>query len=186
MPVTAVVPINRLEEAKSRLAEVLPDRQCLVLEMLGRVVGALQPHRVVVISPDPTVGAEAARLGAEFLLQRGQGLNQALEQARETLRARPLLVALGDLPKLTSADVQQLLERPEDVVLAPDGAQNGTNLMLLRTGELVFEYGPGSFVKHFTQALSRGLSVGVHRSAGTELDVDSPADLPQLAWTSCD
>lgn len=188
---TAVVPINRLSEAKSRLAEVLPERQGLVLEMLARVVGALQPHRVVVISPDPAVGAEAARLGAEFLLQRGSGLNEALEQARETLGCRPLLVALGDLPQLTRADVAELLERTEDVVLAPDRAQNGTNLMLLRVNEMRFEYGAGSFVRHFTQALARGYSVGVHRSAGTELDVDSPADLPELAtaaraWTSCD
>jgi 2-phospho-L-lactate guanylyltransferase len=186
MQVTAVVPVNHLDEAKSRLAQVLPDRRCLVLEMLGRVVNALQPHDVLVVSPDPRLAEEAHKLGASFLLQHGTGLNEAVQQAREHVRKTPLLIALGDLPQLTRADIKQLLERTEDVVLAPDKQQNGTNLMLLRTQDFTFEYGPQSFTKHFTQALMRGLTIGVHRSAGTELDVDSPSDLPQLAWTSCD
>lgn len=185
MQVTALVPVNRLEQAKSRLAEVLPDRRCLVLEMLSRVVHALRPHRVLVVSPDPRVGQEAARLGADFLLQQGSGLNEALEQARGRA-GTPLLVALADLPQLTQADVTALLQHPEEVVLGPDRDQNGTNLMLLRTADFTFEYGPQSFLKHFAQALGRGLSVGVHRSPGSQLDVDDPSDLPQLAWTSCD
>lgn len=180
MQVTAVVPVNHLDAAKSRLAQVLPDRRCLVLEMLGQVVYALKPNPVLIISPDPRLAEEAGKLGADFLLQEGTGLNQALDQAREHLgRKAPLLIALGDLPQLTRADVQELLERSEDVVLAPDRAQNGTNLMLLRTEDFRFDYGQQSFTRHFTQAVLRGLSVGVHRSAGSELDVDSPADLPE-------
>ncbi len=187
MQVTAVVPVNHLQEAKSRLAQVMPDRTCLVLEMLANVVDALQPHDVLVISPDAGVGPEAARLGARFLLQQGSGLNEALEQARAHVGKRSMLIALADLPRLSRVDVHAFLQHAEDVVLAPDKDQNGTNLMLLKAqADFPFRYGPGSFVKHFTQAVEKGLSVGVHRSPGSELDVDSPADLPQLAWTSCD
>ncbi|GMU53629.1 MAG: hypothetical protein AMXMBFR33_27750 [Candidatus Xenobia bacterium] len=189
MSIRAVIPVNRLEQAKSRLAEVLSDRSELVLELLSRVVQAIKPcvDEVLIVSPDRRLEPEAARLGVSFLLQRSSGLNPALDEARAHLGEGPLLVALGDLPQLTEPDVRAFLLRPEEVLLAPDREQNGTNLMFLRsTGSFMFQYGPGSFVRHFSQAMGRGLTVGVHRSSGTEVDLDAPTDLPQLAWTSCD
>lgn len=189
MTIRAVIPVNRLEQAKSRLAEVLSDRSELVLELLSRVVKAVKPcvEQVLIVSPDARLEPEAARLGVSFLLQRSSGLNPALDEARSHLGEGPLLVALGDLPQLTEPDVRAFLQRPEEVLLAPDREQNGTNLMFLRSArEFVFCYGPNSFVRHFSQAMGRGLTVGVHRSSGTEVDLDAPTDLPQLAWTSCD
>lgn len=189
MATRAVIPVNRLEQAKSRLAEVVNDRSELVLELLSRVVQAVRPcvDAVLIVSPDPRLETEAFRLGASFLLQRSSGLNPALDEARSHLGEGPLLVALGDLPQLTEPDVRAFLARAEEVLLAPDREQNGTNLMFLRSSrDFVFHYGPGSFVRHFSQAMGRGLTVGVHRSAGTEVDLDAPADLLQLAWTSCD
>ncbi|MEW6283778.1 MAG: 2-phospho-L-lactate guanylyltransferase [Candidatus Eremiobacterota bacterium] len=182
-----VVPVNSLSLAKTRLAGVVPDRSALVLEMLARVLEALSKDLcgLWVVSPDPALEGPARAGGAGFLLQRGTGLNPALEQARTSLEADALLVALADLPLLARDQVKALLElgREAPVVLAPDRHGRGTNLMLLRPpGSLDFHFGPDSLARHRSLARARGLEVREFRSLGTERDVDRPEDLEWL-WT---
>src|SRR4051812_47400037 len=70
---TAIVPLKRLDQAKTRLAEVLspPERRQLMEALLGDVLGVLravpQIDRVVVASSDPGAAAIAARYDAACL-----------------------------------------------------------------------------------------------------------------------
>lgn len=181
MKILGLVPVNSLELAKSRLATAVPSRSELTLRLVSTVVTALLTSgrlaKVVVVSPDPRLAVP----GADFLLDPAPGLNPALEGAR---RAFPgydaVLVALGDLPELTGNDVGAMIDRLEapGVVLAPDEAEQGTNLLLCAPAlSLPFRFGPGSFQAH----LKAAERAAIFRSPGTARDLDTPE---QLAWIS--
>src|SRR5689334_3808010 len=104
----AVVPVKGLSEAKTRLASILSpeERALLVLDMLSHVLDALISSRkidaIAVLSPDP---AELhLPLGVESIVQRGDGLNNVLEEGRRWAiqhDADSLLVVFADLPLLS-------------------------------------------------------------------------------------
>ena len=192
----AIVPINRLAAAKSRLAPTLSGalRRELALWMAGRVLDAVKRSGVVdeiaVVSPDVEALAWARGRGAIPIWQEQGGLNAGLALAREHALARgadALLVLLGDLPRLTPDEVARLVstgERAEvahSVVLAPDREGQGTNGLLLRPPDLLpFAYGPGSFARHRAVARAFGVEPLVVASPGLAFDVDTPADLHEL------
>lgn len=199
----AVVPINRLAAAKSRLAPALSGagRRELAQWMAGRVLDAVKRSGAVdaiaVVSPDDEALAWARACGVGAIKQERGGLNAGLALAREHVLARgagALLVLLGDLPCLTPGEVARLVAAGERadaahcVVLAPDREGQGTNGLLLRPPDLLpFAYGPGSFERHRAIARAFGVEPLVAASPGLAFDVDTPADLHELercgVWT---
>lgn len=185
----AVVPVKRLERAKSRLAAVLApaERRLLVLEMLGRVLATLcrSPLAAIwVVSGDPLVLAQASRYGARPLREREGELNSALEHARAVAIAAgadALLIVPADVPLLRADDVRGmlgLLRAGADVALAPDDAGLGTNALALRaTAGLPFSFGEESALRHMGLAAERGLVARRFASPTLELDVDDPVSL---------
>lgn len=181
MRILGLVPVNSLELAKSRLAPALPSRASLTRRLVTNVVEALlgsgRLADVVVVSPD----ARLQVAGAGFLLDPAPGLNPALEGARRTFPGYDaVLVALGDLPELCSAEVSAMLNllSSPGVVLAPDEASQGTNLLACAPAlSMPFRFGPGSFQAHLRAAEG----AAVFRSPGTARDLDTPE---QLAWIS--
>jgi 2-phospho-L-lactate guanylyltransferase len=116
--VAAVVPVKALGAAKSRLSSVLGEgeRAALALWLLGRVVAAIgasgEVADVAVVSPDEAALGHARAEGAVTLRQGAGDLGAAIEQGREwaiDLGAGALLVALGDLPRLTKDDVRGMI-----------------------------------------------------------------------------
>lgn len=198
--VIGVIPLNQLDRAKSRLASALPpsERARLALALAEMTLRALRESgaltQVAVISPDPEALAWAEARGAIPLLQRGAGLarraglNAGLRQARGWAieqRAGGLLIALGDLPLLAAEDIRRfvamtrLYERV--VALAPDRADEGTNLLLARPAALApIAYGPGSFARHRRLTQRLGAPVIEFRAPGAAFDVDVPDDLDEL------
>lgn len=193
-----IIPLNRLDRAKSRLAGALTptERRELALALAAITLRALLESgalaSVAVISPDPTALAWAESRGAIPLAQRvgaarRDGLNAGLRQARAWAtgqRASGLLIALGDLPLLSPDDIRRfvamtrLYERV--VALAPDRAGDGTNLLLARPAALApIAYGRGSFARHRRQARRAGAPVVEFRAPGAAFDVDAPDDLDE-------
>ncbi len=199
----AIVPMNRLSLAKSRLASALdPEgRRQLALWMGERVLRAIREsdlvERSAVVSPDPEVMTWARERDIEALSQSEGDLNAGLELGRQwsiAQAADALLVLFGDLPLLAAADVRSLIEAvrsrdtPAAVALAPDRADTGTNALALRPpGALPFLFGAESFSRHIEAARQFGLDVRVIRRIGTSFDVDTPGDLDELQaqrlWT---
>lgn len=193
---TAIVPINALPAAKSRLRPILDacDRQGLVLWMAARVLAAIRDSGAVdalaVVSPDPRVLHWARQRGASSIAQDGSGLNDGLELGRRWALergTRSLLVLFGDLPLLTPREVAALIQAGDatgderSVVLAPDRPQRGTNGMLLRPpAALPFQFGAGSLEKHRAAALTSNAEPSLFVSGGTSFDVDTPADVEAL------
>lgn len=188
-PTVAVIPVRSLEGAKSRLGEALDaeERRALVERLLRRTIEAAHESpgvdQVVVISPDPDVVALASSLGATAVRQQSQGLNQALEEARSDLAEDARLVVLpGDLPRVTSAAIDELLAAAGSaglpaVVLVTDRHGRGTNALVLDPARIIpFAFGGDSREAHACLARAADARL-VEPESELRVDLDTPEDL---------
>lgn len=183
---TALLPFKPPAARKTRLAGALDPEQRIALsaqlfESVVRTLGECRAidaiHLLATARPTDWHGGWQVDLG--------RGLNAELEAARAAIGPRPLLVLHADLPLLTPADVQTLLDVAADAgrAIAPDRHGSGTNALALHDlRPLRFRFGPESFSLHRDQ----GPSAIVVRQ-GLALDIDSPADLAEaieagFAW----
>lgn len=108
----ALVPAKRLREAKSRLG-----RDDLTLPFLADVIHAIAGStlvtQVTVISSDPAIISHVTTLGATTIPDNDSGgLKEAINSGLQWCDNQQLshvLVVLGDLPCLTSAQIDQFL-----------------------------------------------------------------------------
>lgn len=175
---TAVVPLKRGQERKTRLAsalslaarEALSDRMAAhVLSVLATTPGIV---RVVCLSPRPF-----ETLAVSWRADEGRGLNEELAAFRAAYPAEPLVIVHGDLPLLRAEDVAALLAaaRTRGAAIAPDRFDQGTNALALTpdaTG--LFAFGAGSFSAH---RASIAPSPATMVREGLACDVDTPEDL---------
>jgi len=201
--IVAIVPVKRLEVAKSRLAARLApaERARLGVWLLERVLSAPRTSgrvdQALVVSADPAIREIATAVGARTVDEPNSVAsvddrlrhNLALERARERAREwqpRGLLVVSADLPLIEAKDVRALLALGLDdhtVVVAPDRRGRGTNALFLRPPEAIpFRFGPDSYEEHRREARSRGCHVASYRSRGTAFDLDEPGDLEELGF----
>lgn len=180
-----LIPANRLDRAKGRLAEVIPAkvREALALATLATVVeAAAAVSRVVVLTADPRVAA-AVDSQAEVMAEVPgvEGLNAQLEAAvRALLPLDELLILHGDLPLASADGLRALLAaapHPPSATMVESG-DGGTNALLLRPpGGFALAYGKSSYARHAAAAEAAGYAVGRHGSDALALDLDTPADL---------
>jgi 2-phospho-L-lactate/phosphoenolpyruvate guanylyltransferase len=189
-PTFAIIPVKPLNRAKSRLARALkaPTRAALVRSIFSRTLDVIaQVERidgVIVVSRDLTILELARQRNAITLMESDSGLNPAITQAAQWAaqhHARSLIVIPVDLPLITSADLDALIDRAEEdrcLVIAPDRHEDGTNVLLVHPPDAIhFSYGPASFNAHRAQANEHGLIVHEYRSPTTAFDIDVPDDL---------
>jgi 2-phospho-L-lactate guanylyltransferase len=196
-----IVPIKRLEVAKSRLRDGMSDadHEALVLAMaLDTVAAALASPvvgRLVVVTADPVPGDAAVVLGAELIADvPDAGLNPALAYAAALVRrtgataSQPGVAALAaDLPALRTDELTDALRRSEDVATArrPRGHGGGRSfvadadgagtVLLAAPAAVLLEpsFGAGSAAAH--EASGAVPLVGAWPSL--RRDVDTTADL---------
>ncbi len=192
MPVPRIlIPVNRLDRAKARLADVLTpgQREQLAVATLATVYAAAigTGAEVTVLTADERVHALLPR-GATIMPESPElrGLNAQLERAvaaLHELEPASLLILHADLPLATAEAIQALTAAAPaspsaTIVRSADG---GTNAMLLSpAGRFELAYGPDSAAKHEANARAAGLAVIIHHSPALELDLDTPADLATL------
>jgi 2-phospho-L-lactate guanylyltransferase len=192
MPAAILIPCNPFEEGKIALAEALSPGQRTALgrrffeHVLEVATGCVPAGHCLVISRSAAVLGLASRGGAQGILERQHGLNQALVQGAAVARtqgADGLLVISADLPLLTAKDVGAMIEAGADapIVIAPDAGETGTNALWLAPPAVIpFAFGKASFAAHREAALANGHSPLIIRSKGLACDVDTPEDLRQL------
>ena len=184
-----LIPVNRLERAKGRLADLLTaeERQALAMITFETVLHACEGE-VVVLTDDPRVAASAAgraRVLAED--PNANGLNGQLGAAVAALTADGtardgLLILHADLPLATNEAVEALFgaSQPKSVVMV-ESHDGGTNAMLMRpAGKFGLAYGKGSFAAHVRAAKAAGLAVVRNENRELRLDLDTPADIREL------
>ncbi|HRA46608.1 MAG TPA: 2-phospho-L-lactate guanylyltransferase [Thermomicrobiales bacterium] len=196
--IAAILPVRSFRSGKARLTDAVDGdtRAELVRRMLDHVLTAATSasvfRQVAVVSPDPEVlawvGLHHAGVIGLHQNELAPGLLAALDQGRAWVVAQghdALAILFADLPVVTAADIRTLVATEGTVVLAPDQLGTGTNAMLLRSdglelADFVFQFGPGSFAAHLTEAARLELTPAVVRSAGLAFDLDTPSDLAQL------
>lgn len=180
MLAAVVIPVKAFRSAKVRLAPALtPEaRSDLARFMAGLVVEAAGSLPVTVVCDDLEVREWAETAGASVLWTPGLGLDGAVEAGVEAVAAKGaerIVVAHSDLPLARGLDH---VVGETGVVLVPDRRSDGTNVIALPAHSgFRFSYGPGSFLRHRTEALRLGLAVTVLDDRALGWDVDTPDDL---------
>jgi 2-phospho-L-lactate guanylyltransferase len=179
-----LVPVKRLEGAKSRLADVLtPDeRTGLVVEMLAAVLAAVQDAGV---GPVTVVSCEGLDLnGVSRFDDHGLPWNEALAAAaREVVTEEIVAVVAGDLPRLSAEEVRELVaSTPERGLVVGRAKDGGTNAVAMRPPGVVATYfgRPASALVHVEAAGRAGVESVVLDLDGLAFDVDTAEDL--AAW----
>lgn len=192
MPTTVLIPVNRLDRAKGRLAALLepPERAELVRRSLAAVLAAVEGAgmKAVVLTSDEAVRtilpADVRVLSEDPHLQ---GLSAQLERASEELGVDELFILHADLPLVTAVALSDLVaqapEAPSATLVRP--GDGGTNAMLLRPpGRFPLAYGRGSGNLHEAAAREAGLAVRRADVSALALDLDTPADARVLLSTA--
>ncbi len=175
-----VVPVKAFSKAKRRLSPVLsPDlRRQLAQHMATQVIKACSPLPAVVVCDDTEVADWARAMGARPLPEPGLGLNGAVTMAVSQLARegyQRLVVAHSDLP--LSQHLAWLADT-DGIALVPDRRQDGTNVISLpANAPFKFSYGPGSFRRHYDEAVQLGLGVVVVHDRRLGWDIDLAEDM---------
>ena len=189
--VIAVVPVGRLEGAKSRLGGTLDaeERRDLVLRLLDRTLAATlalpEVADTIVVTPDDEVRGHALASGARPIRQRGEGLNEGLRQARDealAAGATALLVVPIDLPRISPGNLRVVLSTLADprrplVAIVPDRHRRGTNALLVAPPDAIKpRFGGESRAAHEAAARAAGARY-VEVASPLDIDLDTPEDL---------
>ena len=195
----ALIPVRSVAGAKNRLGRELDERARtrLTLAMLADMVAAARAARrldaVYVVSGDHALLALATELGAEGLPEDASEaaasktgrLNGAVFAAARFLAARGvqrLLTIPGDVPLITAAEIDGLLQIEAAVVLVPSASGTGTNGLLTTPPDVIAPRFEGSSLQaHIQVCRAAGLPHRIVDLPGFTLDIDTFADLRTLA-----
>lgn len=189
MSVWALVPQKCFGDSKSRLRPVLSDRartqfaQAVFDHTVGVLTRVVDDVLVCTDAPDVEIAAASHCAATLRDPPRVDTLSTVVDAGLAELKARgarEVLVVMPDLPRLTAADVRQLVGAlaSHDVVLvrAHDG-QHTNALGLSPPGRLTTAFGRfDSFQAHLRAAARKELRVSVLDNPRIAFDVDSPED----------
>lgn len=182
--VFALLPVNSLSLAKTRLGNILTQEEKgeLLMTMLADVMDALDGLETVVISPDEIDLGCCTHFVKE---KKKEGLNAAV--AKGTLYALQkgagaTLFIPVDTPLIKKRHVQEILElgKTHPFIISPS-TRGGTGIVYRRPPSIVGEnFTKTSFKDHIEDAKSQGVPVHVYNSFSISLDIDTPEDVEEF------
>jgi len=196
MTTFVIIPVKRLDNAKSRLSPLLTDseRKQFCIKMLEDVLRTVKStksiNQTVVVSNDPEVFHVAKNFEAAYLRERNAGLNEAVSEAVDWCVGRgatSVLVLPADIPLVTPTDLSEMFALRErfSMIISPSRSDKGTNALLLTPPNVCPTfYGPCSFQKHMEEASKRRISFRSFRSHRIALDIDTVEDLKDFILTN--
>ena len=175
-------------EGKSRLAGVLDgqSRKSLIMSLLERVLEASMnssSRDVYVIGGGYEVADICGRVGANWLNSDSGNLNFDVSAgiAEITQAGNGTIYLPGDLPFVTSEDIDSVINRSENgdlAVLVASESDGGTNCVLFPyQTKLIPLLGLDSYRKHYEYAVDHGILFESIRPAGLLIDLDTEDDL---------
>jgi 2-phospho-L-lactate guanylyltransferase len=192
MRTLAILPVKSFGAAKQRLSEALGAgaREALAQAMFTDVLSSLRHSpgidAIVVVTADRAAEAAASGDRVQVLhdsAQAGQseaaliGIRHALAEGYERVMLVP-----GDTPLVQPGELAGLVSASRAVVIVPDRHGTGTNALVLSPPDAIEpSFGPGSFERHMAAAEAADFPHRVEQLRALALDVDTPADLAELA-----
>ena len=200
MNATAILPVKRFAQAKTRLLGELigpQERAALLRGMLADVLASLgrseATERSVVVTGEgraERVAMEAAqriRMPIEVLQDpRDRGHSEAATLGivrAKALGAKCVALLPGDCPLLDAAELDGAIGRmeAESVAVVPDRHATGTNGLLMAPPDAIGPaFGSGSCERHLDRATRGGWSARREEIPSLALDLDTPDDLELL------
>lgn len=190
MTIEALVPLKRLDYAKTRLASVLdpPTRvrvmRALLDHTLEQVKAAPSLRGVTLVSSAVEAAAIAHEHGVAHFDDRGLPWNDALAAAiAEAVTSDAVAIVSADLPLLTTAAVEQFLARlTERGAVIARATDAGTNAVAMQpAGAMPTTFGvEGSAARHAELAAESGLTPVIVDIEGIAHDLDTAADLEEV------
>jgi 2-phospho-L-lactate guanylyltransferase len=184
--VYAIVPVNKLDEAKTRLSGILSveDRGELVLNMLQDVLGALGGVETVVVSPSDLRGI--LNHDIHFIHEeKKEGLNAAVSKATNYAIEKGVEATFfvpADTPLLTRTHVKEIIELGErhPLIISPS-KRGGTGTLYRRPPSIIDgRFTSTSFSDHEEEAKRKGVEMQVYDSFAISLDIDVPEDVREF------
>ena len=203
METWALIPVKTLKDSKSRLAEVLTEKERidltrrLLVHLLDVIKKVSALDIALVVSSDMEVLELAQERGALIMSEKRQnGLNGALCQAMQYAHdhyCESILVLPCDLPFVKEEDIELILTMVEEyqdpetddesaaemrlMIISPDQSGKGTNaLFLCPTSGFNFQFGLLSFKHHLREASHRGMISRIVTPPGLTFDLDTEED----------
>lgn len=191
MKATAILPVKRFAEAKSRLGIDGERRTALAAAMLEDVLEAIGESRsivrTIVVTGEPRAGELAIAAGAEVVPDPPEPGHPEAALAgiahAEGHGAGCVVLLPGDCPLLDPRELDRLLTgMPESyVAVVPDRHGTGTNaLALAPPGAIRPAFGEGSCARHVAAARDACIPFSVEQLPSLGLDLDTPADVVAL------
>ncbi|GIF10515.1 2-phospho-L-lactate guanylyltransferase [Actinoplanes teichomyceticus] len=177
-----VIPVKRLDAAKSRLRGAVPVERhpelalAMVCDTVAAVLAATTVAGLIVVTSDPVVAEAVRGLGAEVAPDPGAGLNAALRFGADEVAgpAAHRAVLTGDLPALRPEQLDAALRAVHGRGFVPDAAGTGTVLLAVPPAQpLDPRFGPHSAAAH----RASGATALTGDWPGLRQDVDTAADL---------
>jgi 2-phospho-L-lactate guanylyltransferase len=173
-----LVPLKNFSDAKSRLREVLSERdvESLTQALARAVLEAVRPYETLVVCDDADVADFAIFCGAGVFRATQRSLNGAVSEAYATLEQY-------DQAIIVHADLRapQGLGRYQPgtgITIVSDHHGSGTNVLSLPTGvDFRFSYGENSAALHQREASRLGIACSLTTNSPWRFDVDEPNDL---------
>jgi 2-phospho-L-lactate/phosphoenolpyruvate guanylyltransferase len=190
MSIDALVPLKRLDYAKTRLASVLdpPTRvrvmRALLDHTLEQVKAAPSIRSVTLVSSAVEAPSIAAEHGVAHFDDRGLPWNDALAAAiAEAVSGEAVAIVSADVPLLTTDDVERfvaaLTERGAVIARATDAGTNGVAMQ--PAGAMPTTFGiKGSAARHAELAERSGLTPVIVDIPGLAHDLDTAEDLDEV------
>ena len=189
-----VVPVKRLERAKTRLALSPELRRELALAMamdsVAACLSASSVAAVLVVTDDETASTAMRALGAQVIRDEPDaGLNPALSHGAQVLLSehpQAGIVALSsDLPALSSPALSALLQHASSVEQAcvADAAGTGTTVLTARSPAMLAPaFGAGSLQRH---RAAGAVDLTSYADPRLRRDVDTTDDLADALRLGC-
>lgn len=193
MNATAIVPIKRFGDAKSRLAGTSAAglrpalAEAMLTDVLAELRGCARLDRIIVVSGERAVARIAAALGADHLDDPDDaGHSQAAAiGVTDAIGRGSTCVALlpGDCPLVSADEIDAALaEMREGVAVIPDRHGSGTNGLILSPPDAIGPaFGPGSRERHLSLAADAGVPAWIREIPSLALDLDTGDDLRELS-----
>ena len=189
MNLSAIVPVKRFANAKSRLALDSERREDLCRLMLREILRTLSESsridEIVVVSADEEAHRIAGEFGAVRITEDGEnGVNSAVSRADKYLlesgRAASLVLP-QDIPFVKAQDIDFLLNfqaPPRFSLIVPSRRFDGTNALVRMPVDLMeTHYDEDSYRIHLSTGRARTPNTSLVFIRRIMMDIDSMADL---------